>query len=848
MKSHLRRGVARMAYCMAAMLAALLLPCSVAAQEETAWMEYDSATKTLTFKYGEKPSSFGEGVTAFDMGETSYTPVWNEGDQTVKTSVEKAVFDKTYYYATPSTCNGWFSGMTSLTTVEGLQYLDTYRATDMSGMFSGCTSLVSIDLSSLDTYSATDMSDMFSGCTSLVSIDLSPLNMTSVTDMSGMFSGCTNLASITFPYAMKTGSGCSMSGMFKDCTALTSLDMSAVYTESVTDMSGMFSGCTNLKTIYAASKFVIADGVTSDGMFTGCTSLPSFDSSKTDATMANSNGGYFTLAKEMWAELDSEKTLTFMYGTKPGSKDGVTLYDLNGNNSDPEWYGDDIEITKAVFDESFDEARPTVCRNWFSQKRNLTEIVDIKYLHTDNVTNMNSMFSECNSLESLDVSGFNTENVTDMGSMFSNCSKLTYLDVSKFNTAKVTDMCEMFSGCEALERLEVSGFNTENVTSMSFMFYNNTHLTSLDVSNFNTANVTDMENMFSGCEALTSLDVSKFNTAKVENMYSMFDYCKAVTTLDVSSFNTANVTDMRMMFDGCTALKTIYGNQFDINTEAETDDMFRDCSSLEGAAKYDENNTGASMANYKTGYFKTYCRVGDTKYDMCGETLSVDKLELEDGKDFVAHAPFTANNASYSRTMAGNYGTLCLPFDVETASNADSKFYGIESVDNDVITLNQFDGTIAAGTPVFVYSTNGLNISASNVDVLTAPAEGAQASGWQLVGSFTETTVPNDGYIISKNKFWLTSELTANTSVKAVKTKGLRAWLKAGSGASEARATSLSIFAEEDMDEETAIDAVEALTEGTAEIYDVQGRRTDRLQKGLNIVKTNSVTKKIMVK
>ena len=232
---------------------------------------------------------------------------------------------------------------------------------------------------------------------------------------------------------------------------------------------------------------------------------------------------------------------------------------------------------------------------------------------------------------------------------------------------------------------------------------------------------------------------------------------------------------------------------------------------------------------------------------MFGEDLSVDNLELEDGKDFEALVSFKTTNASYSRTMTSNWGTLCLPFAVETTST-DSKFYKIEGVNNDVITLSQLDGTIAAGTPVLVYSTNELNISASNVDVVTTPANGDQASGWQLVGSFAETEVPNDGYIISKNKFWLTSDLKSNTSVvKAVKTKGLRAYLKSGSDSSAAKAHVLG-FAFDDEDKTSAIDAIDGLTEGTAEIYDIQGRRTDRLQKGLNIVKMGSVTKKIMVK
>ena len=246
-----------------------------------------------------------------------------------------------------------------------------------------------------------------------------------------------------------------------------------------------------------------------------------------------------------------------------------------------------------------------------------------------------------------------------------------------------------------------------------------------------------------------------------------------------------------------------------------------------------------------TNIVENYYRIGDTPY-LLGENLSVDNLELEDGKDFVANVPFKATNASYSRTMTSNWGTLCLPFAVETTSNANADFYELKGVNNDVITLTQLNGTIAAGTPVLVYSENGLNISASEVNVVKEPTEGAEVNGWQLVGSFAETEVPDNGYIISKNKFWLTSDLKSNTSVKAVKTKGQRAWLKSGDS-SEAKAHVLG-FAIDDEDETSAIDAIDGLTEGTAEIYDIQGRRTDRLQKGLNIVKMGSVTKKIMVK
>ena len=60
-------------------------------------------------------------------------------------------------------------------------------------MFSGCSSLQSINLSSFNTTNVKDMSCMFSYCSSLQSIDLSSFNTTNVEDMSYMFAGCSSL-------------------------------------------------------------------------------------------------------------------------------------------------------------------------------------------------------------------------------------------------------------------------------------------------------------------------------------------------------------------------------------------------------------------------------------------------------------------------------------------------------------------------------------------------------------------------------------------------------------------------------------------------------------------------------
>ena len=317
----------------------------------------------------------------------------------------------------------------------------------------------------------------------------------------------------------------------------------------------------------------------------------------------------FAQEAESYAVFDeATNTLTFKHDTnKP---DGA--FALNEGKNAPGWYKYDDNnhshnaniIKKVIFDASFANARPTSCYKWFRGCQDLTNIEGIKYLNTENVTNMSWMFSECSALTTLDVSNFDTKNVMDMSGMFGSCTKLKTLDVSSFNTQNVTDMNWMFSYCSALTTLDLSNFDTKNVTDMNGMFSNCSALTTLDLSSFETQNVTDMSRMFKDCSAFTTLDVSNFDTQNVTNMKYMFKGCRALTTLDVSSFETQNVTDMEYMFKGCSALTTIYASDKFVTTACEeAENMFAECANLVGAVPYDENKVGKEMANYTTGYF-----------------------------------------------------------------------------------------------------------------------------------------------------------------------------------------------------------------------------------------------------
>ena len=253
-------------------------------------------------------------------------------------------------------------------------------------------------------------------------------------------------------------------------------------------------------------------------MFAYCVSLSGdidwTEDKPDDQTYAKTDGGYFrdkAYDNRPWVKY-ADGTLTFLYGYKKTF--GENEYELNSGTHLPAWYGKSGNITKAVFDASFANARPTSCCMWFQDFKNLTQIEGIENLNTTNVTNMTSMFYGCSQLTSLDVTHFNTANVFAMISMFSGCSSLTSLDVTHLNTANVLAMNDMFSGCSSL--------------------------TSLDVSHFNTKNVEYIMNIFKGCSALTTIYASdKFVMDKAyKESVDMFKDCTnlkgAITEYDES--------------------------------------------------------------------------------------------------------------------------------------------------------------------------------------------------------------------------------------------------------------------------------------------------------------------------
>ena len=770
--------------------------------------ELDATNTTLTFK--KFTSDNLESIDLRRLVIVNDKPMVKDMYDIETKNIKNIVFDESFKTYAPTSLEHFFAGCSTLETISGLEYLNTEKVTDMSSMFDGCQKLSSLDLSKFNTEKVTNMSGMFYGCQKLSSLDLSKFNTEKVTDMRGMFEDCQELSSLDLS-KFNTKEVKYMRSMFYGCQKLSSLDLSKFNTEKVTDMRDMFWGCSALTSL-DLSNFNTEKVESMMGMFFSCSALTSLDLSNFNTKKVRNMNSMFSACSALTTIYASDKFVTTE--VENGSYmfyDSKNLKGYSDSKTDHKYAncGTDGYFTPGCAYAEFDNATGTLTFCYKGVKP--AEAYDLN-------------------VESNDP-GWNAQSA--------NIKKVVF-DAS-FANARPTSCCRWFADCFYLTEIEgIENLNTQNVTDMSWMFNCCYALTSLDVSNFNTQNVEDMTDMFLGCEGLSLLDLSNFNTERVENMSSMFSGCSTLQTIFASD---KFVTDK------------VFGG----------DDMFISCENLKGFIDYNPDKTDKTYANYTTGYFtKLVGKNGEKKIGAAGEALTTENLVLDDGKDFVAYDQFAAKKASYSRDIPerSTWGTLCLPFAIDQSQVKECKFYSLTGIDNDneCITLESCEeGEIPAGTPVlFKMNENEqtLSISVQNAGIVKEPVAGTNvtkpeaetASDVNLVGSFTKIGgkdnqgLDENDYIIGKDRFWRVSDLDDG---KGVGIKPMRAYIHP---AYEylARAAMLSIGK---GDGTTAIDNLNAISnDANAEYYDANGRRTNGLQKGLNIVKRGSKTYKIMVK
>ena len=683
----------------------------------------------------------------------------------------------------------------------------TYAPTSLRGFFINCKTLETISgLKYLNTANVTDMSFMFHGCSALKSLDLTNFNTAKVTNMDNMFYRCSTLTSLDLKN-FNTAEVTNMYHMFYGCSALKSLDLTNFNTANVTDMNHMFYDCSALESL-VITNFNTENVTNMSFIFGGCSALKSLD-------LTNFNTAKVTYMNNMF------------YGCSA--------------------------LTTIYASDKFDTDNVSLGSGMFTGCKSLKDYSDSKTDHT---------YAYCG------PDGYFTP-VFDYAEFDNATGTLTFRrGLSKPAGAYDLNMESNNPGWEAQKRnikkvVFDASFANARPTSCCWWFGNCFYLTEIEgIENLNTQNVTYMRDMFTCCYALTSLDVSNFNTQNVEDMTDMFLGCEKLSLLDLSNFNTERVESMSSMFSGCSTLQTIFASdKFVTDQVLGGYDMFIGCDNLKGFIDYinntDEDKDGNEYANYKTGYFtKLVGKNGEEKIGATGETLTTENLVLADGKDFVAYEPFAAKAASYNRTInpGTTWATLCLPFEVSLA-NQNFRAFKLLSADDatETVELEEIETSIAAGTPVIIKMKDGaksLSISEADKAIAKDVQTSETANGnYQLQGIYTQKVFDKDAdnncYIVKGNKLMNPAKLLENSSTTQVGSKPFRAYMVGNTTASAAGARMFSIAIGGGT---TAIDSLNTIADDKAVYYDLQGKRLNAPQKGINIVKRGGKTMKVIIK
>ena len=196
-----------------------------------------------------------------------------------------------------------------------------------------------------------------------------------------------------------------------------------------------------------------------------------------------------------------------------------------------------------------------------------------------------------------------------------------------------------------------------------------------------------------------------------------------------------------------------------------------------------------------------------------------------------------------------------MPFEV-SLENQNFRAFKLLSANEgtNTIELEDVENNIPAGTPVIIKMTNGateLNFSEANKNIAKDVQTSETADGdYQLQGLYTQKEFSKDAdnncYIVKGNKLMNPAKLLANTNVEKVVSKPFRAYMVDKTSAPAAGAKMFSIGFDDNST--TAIDSLNTIANDKAEYYDLQGKRLNEPQKGINIVKRGNKTMKVIIK
>ena len=387
------------------------------------------------------------GVLRISQGDINWTTIQHSPWHNYHNNIRQVVIEGPLTAGT--SIRSLFAGLSNVTTITGLELIDTAAVTTMANLFDGTASLTTIaGLTNWDTSNVTTTYAMFRG-SGITSLDLSAWNMSGVTSMARMFQNAENLTTTGDISNWNTAQVTQMRYMFQN-TAISQLDLSRWNTANVTVMQNMFHGAANLTYLGDISNWDVAQVTNMYALFRG-TGITSLDLSRW-------NVGNVTRLARMFQ---------------------------------------DMQYLTTVGDLSSWDTRNTTDMRFIFQGASSIVAVDLSGWHTGNVTVMNDMFHHANSLTCVgDLSRWDVSQATHLHGMFRH-TRVTDLDLSNWCLTSAVNIRQMFQHATELTRLDISGWDTSHMPadSMGHIFGGASGLRELHIGpGFTFLNVTELRN------------------------------------------------------------------------------------------------------------------------------------------------------------------------------------------------------------------------------------------------------------------------------------------------------------------------------------------------------------------
>ena len=411
---------------------------------------FENQSVSWTFKDSTLTIAVDEEATNTKVSESGESLPW-------KTTVNKdlirhVVLDSRVQV---QTFESWFDGYQNLATFE-VKERDS-KAFDVSGvssfanMFRACSSLTNlIGMGSWQTSPRADYTNIYSGCSSLASLDLSSWSLDTMTKRSGMFAGMDKLSSLNLSNNM----------------VLTETGLDSIENLSSTSGAWMANNCnTAIATSDLVAKYNGKGYNNSIVTYNFLTSVKSANNTKSASRPMNikknlprrapsATNGFFTgSASNVYWNLDGS-TLTI-------TTTGNSNITIKKSGSELPWkqVSTPGDISTVKIDSNI---KILNFSNWFAGYNQLKkfEIVakDNVSFDASIITSFNSMFMNCTNLESvIGLNGWSTSINADYTNMFSGCNKLASLDLSGWNVATSSARAGMFQGLTSIVSLNLPG-------------------------------------------------------------------------------------------------------------------------------------------------------------------------------------------------------------------------------------------------------------------------------------------------------------------------------------------------------------------------------------------------------